>query len=372
MGGIIGSVAQVAIPAAAAVFGGPAAAAFMGTSAAVGSAAAGALAGGLTSAATGGNVLAGAAMGGLGGYGMGGGFSSVPVLSTPSEIMAAAPGIDASTAAALSNGGLSAEQASIMVANGATTADMATVAQAYQSGSAPLLSSLSQGAQSFLTSPNGSRLMGSLVSGGAALYGASQTSDAALKAAQLSAQQSQNALNQQQQQFNIGQANQKPWMGAGQTALGAQLDLMGLPGGTTGSATNQLAQLQQSPGYQFQLQQGQQGLDASAAARGGMGSGKNAVAASDYNQNYASTAYGNRLNQLANLSTTGQNAASGMASQGMNYAGNVGNIMQNMGNTQGNALMTAANANQSGILGAAQAASNYFNPMPQNQSTLVR
>ena len=56
---------------------------------------------------------------------------------------------------------------------------------------------------------------------------------------------------------------------------------------------NNLAELQATPGYQFQLQQGQQQLGQSAAARGGLLSGAQMKASQNYAQNQASTGFQN-------------------------------------------------------------------------------
>jgi hypothetical protein len=52
-----------------------------------------------------------------------------------------------------------------------------------------------------------------------------------------------------------------------------------------------LAELQATPGYQFQLQQGQKQLDQSAAARGGLLSGAQMQAAQQYGQKQAATGF---------------------------------------------------------------------------------
>lgn len=79
-----------------------------------------------------------------------------------------------------------------------------------------------------------------------------------------------------------------------------------------------LAELQATPGYQFQLEQGQKQLDQSAAARGGLLSGAQLQAAQQYGQKQAATgfqaaweraqnAYMNAFN-VHNAGQTGQRA----------------------------------------------------------------
>ena len=344
MGGFISSAIGVVAPIAGAIFGGPVGAAIGGA---------------IGAAATGGNVLQGAVMGGIGSYvggALGGGATAGG--ATAADIAAAVPGIAASDAAVLANAGITAAGAS-----GLTAAEAATAAQAYVTAAAA--GTGIQGAISQLTTaPNAMKLIGALTQGAASVYGSQQVAQSAQNAAAINQAATQSALALQATQFNQSQANQQPWLTAGTQALGAQQDLMGL--GANGAA-GQLTALQSSPGYQFQLDQGNKGLTNSLAARGGMGSGASAVAASKYNQDYASTAYNNRLAQLSSLSTTGQNTATGMGAQAMNYANNASATGIAGSNTQANAGLVAAQANQSGLVGASNALMGYLNP---SQSTL--
>lgn len=187
-------------------------------------------------------------------------------------------------------------------------------------------------------------------------YGAEENRKAIGEAASGQQQASNLSLAEMKRQFDLQQNQMYPWMQAGRGALTEQQALMGLGGDTQGS----LASLMNSPGYQFRLQEGQRGLEGGLAARGGMGSGKAMTAATQYGQNFASNEYGNRLNQLAGLSGTGQSAASNMGNAGMNYAGNVGNVLMSNANAQGAAGMAGANARQSGLLGGAQLGLNMY------------
>lgn len=105
-----------------------------------------------------------------------------------------------------------------------------------------------------------------------------------------------------------------------------------------------------SPWYDFQLEQGQQAIDGSAAARGNLFSGATLQAQQQMGQGLASADYGSYLSRLTGLSGMGQAAAAGQAAQ----AGNMGvansNALGAMGNAQaanaintGNALAGLAN-----------------------------
>lgn len=238
--------------------------------------------------------------------------------------------------AAVKSGELTSSQAD-EIRNGVYNASRASAAGAPSTGWTDTLSSA---AKSFI---NNTPLLAALAQGATSMYGANLAADSA-----------RNATQEATRQFNIGQANQAPWLAAGRDALGASLDLQGLPGGTTGNPNNQLAALQSAPGYQFRKQLGDQAFNAMIGKSGGMTSGKAYTGAIDWNQNFASNEYGNRLNQLAGLSGTGQAQANNMANQGAGY-----------GQMIGNSGLIAGQLTQSGITGAGNALASYLNP-PKN------
>lgn len=74
---------------------------------------------------------------------------------------------------------------------------------------------------------------------------------------------------------------------------------------------NQLLQdpskIQQTAGYQFQLGQGNEAINRSAAAKGMLNSGNVLAELAKYGQGMASTEYGNQVNRLAGLMQGAQN-----------------------------------------------------------------
>jgi hypothetical protein len=102
---------------------------------------------------------------------------------------------------------------------------------------------------------------------------------------------------------------------------------------------------QYSPAYQFQLQQGQQGvLSGDASSRGAL-SGSAYKDLMDYNQNLANTSFNNAFNQyqtqqnntynrLFQLANLGQNAAANTGQQGTALTGQIGQALTNIGTAQ--------------------------------------
>jgi hypothetical protein len=184
------------------------------------------------------------------------------------------------------------------------------------------------------------------------------------------AQHQQNILNMKMLNAGREEANAalQPWVQSGQSANQQMTDYLndykpyGMqqykkdPGYTP--MVNSLEELQQTPGYMFQLEQGQQAIDNSAAARGSLLSGRQLKATNDYAQNVASTGYQSaweraqrayqsafdrnqsqglqRFSQLAQTSQQGLGAAGQQGSNTLNAFGNIagGNIQsQNNLNT---------------------------------------
>ena len=115
--------------------------------------------------------------------------------------------------------------------------------------------------------------------GGGAVIGGLLSSSATKSAAQTQANAAQNAINTQQAMYQQNAGNLAPWMTQGQQAGGQLNYLMGLgptSGGNLNTAMGSYGSLatpfsqtnwQADPGYAFRLQQGQQALERSAAAR---------------------------------------------------------------------------------------------------------
>lgn len=89
-----------------------------------------------------------------------------------------------------------------------------------------------------------------------------------------------------------------------------------------------------TPGYDFRLQQGQDQINASAAAGGNFFSGATLKAGAEYGQNFASNEYGNYLNGLRSMASGGQAAAGQSAAAGQNFAAGASNALGSIGNAQ--------------------------------------
>lgn len=204
----------------------------------------------------------------------------------------------------------------------------------------------------------------------AAVAGAAISADAQRsagnKAADAQRRASEDANELQRYIFDQTRQDNLPALGARNSALSQLQQLLGI-GKSTGAGFGSLNQqftgenLQNDPGYQFGLNQGNQAIERSAAARGGLYSGATMKALQRYGQDYGGTKFNEAFNRfqatndarfgrLASLAGLGQAGSSQVAQAGQNYASNVGNNLIGMGNVnaanqinQGNQLSNGVN-----------------------------
>lgn len=198
---------------------------------------------------------------------------------------------------------------------------------------------------------------------------------AAKSAAQTQANAANNAQQISEQEFNTITGQEQPFMQAGYGALsslnqglgiGAPNSSAGGPayGSLTAPFTAQNFQ-QLSPAYQFQQQQGMQGvLNGDSSSQGAL-SGATSKDLIGYNQNLANTSFSNAFNmyqtqnqnvynRLSGIAQLGQNAASNTGQQGTALAGQAAQSATNVGTAQAAGTIGQANA-ASGALGSLSA-----------------
>lgn len=131
--------------------------------------------------------------------------------------------------------------------------------------------------------------------------------------------------------------------------------------------------LANEPGYQFGLQQGQQGIDRRAAAGGNYFSGAALKGAARFGNDYASTKFGEAFNRDSANKTRIYNFLSGGASLGQNAAAQTGNAGQAMAQQVGANTMGAANASGAAGIASANSLSNGVSSLAgaYNQNQLV-
>jgi hypothetical protein len=216
------------------------------------------------------------------------------------------------------------------------------------------------------------------ISAGTSLLGGILGSNAASNASaeQIAAEQKAQQELQQQEQTALG--NYSPYLNAGSAATGTLSQMLATPGqGLLTPWTQQFtaptaAQAAATPGYQFQLQQGENAIQNSAAAGGGLLSGNTLAAMNNYAQG---TAAGNYQNTFNNALTQYQNAYQtflnnqnntysrlmGVSNQGLNAAGGAAQTSAQFGGDIASLYGQEGAAKAGGTLGSANAWSGALN-----------
>jgi hypothetical protein len=241
-----------------------------------------------------------------------------------------------------------------------------------------------------------------VVGAGASVYSSDKAASAQTHAANEAAAQNQNF-------FNIDQANAQPFIQAGESAQaqlpGAEANyqpyinagtnasnkITGLEGGNgVGGNGVALSTLESLPGYQFANIQGLKSTQNSATERGLGLSGAALKGAASYSTGLANTYYNNLLSGLQNTASTGlsatsglsgtiqnqigtgANAAAGLGTNAVQTGSNIGNNLIGAGNAQagasiatGNAIGSAASSVPGGII-AGQLLQNFNNQNGNN------
>lgn len=112
---------------------------------------------------------------------------------------------------------------------------------------------------------------------------------------------------------------------------------------------------QADPGYQFRLDEGNKGIERSAAARGGQLSGATMKALARFGQDTASNEYQNAYNRFNNDQSTQFNRLSGIAGTGQQQVNALGQAGQNYANSVGNNTMNTANRIADNTIGVGNA-----------------
>ena len=207
------------------------------------------------------------------------------------------------------------------------------------------------------------------------ITGANKQAKAAKKAADQQAAAAEKASQIQKDMFDQVRGDLDPYRTAGSTAL--QQLMTGMKPDGYFNQTYSGQDIYDDPSYQFRVNQGNNAIQGSAAAQGGLLSGATLKALQGYGQDMASQEYQNaynrfnadqtnQYNRLSNLVGIGQNAAAQTGNAGTQTAQAIaGNTMQGA-NAQAAGTIAAGNATANGfgsLLGLAGTAAKFMNPV---------
>lgn len=202
----------------------------------------------------------------------------------------------------------------------------------------------------------GGAAIGALGSAASGLIG----SDASQSAADTQSAASGRLAAQQNGMYQQNQQNLQPYMQGGNVAL-SSLGGKLANGSLGGQFTQQDYLNNKDPGYDFQLNQGNNALLNSQAAGDGVLSGSALKGMINYNQGMASTGYQNAYQRWLGSQQNTFGQLSGVASMGENAAAGAGTTGASYANSLGTTITGGANAQASGMIGSATALSNGIN-----------
>ena len=224
----------------------------------------------------------------------------------------------------------------------------------------------------------GSQLLSGAIGGKGAQQSSGILANSAMQGAQASAQGNENATANLYAMENTTRQDYSPYMQQGKVALSSLMGKIN-SGQLGGSFTGADYLANKDPGYDFQLQQGNQALQNSQAARDGVMSGPAMKGLIDYNQGMASTGYqnaynrwlssqGNTYNQLAGVAGIGKDAAAAGAGNAQKFSSGIGETMLGRGNSLAAGQVGAANNYSKAVDGIGSQMYALSGMAPQNSS----
>jgi hypothetical protein len=177
---------------------------------------------------------------------------------------------------------------------------------------------------------------------GAQMLGSWMGADAAKGAADTQAASARDALALQTRAYDDSVARSKPFYDTSVAANNKLSGLLGLNG------QKPVDVMENDPGYQFRLSEGQKAVENSGSARGMTLSGGTLKALQKYGQGFASNEYNNVYNRLSGTAGGGQ-VANNVNNLSTNFANNAGNTMTDIGRVNAGGQVGSANAWSSGI-----------------------
>lgn len=166
----------------------------------------------------------------------------------------------------------------------------------------------------------------SFVSG---IFGGGSKKKAAQKAADAQIAFAQKGLDETKRQFDQSRADQLPWLEAGQDALAAQTDLLGLGGADEQAAA--IAALKGSPLFASLFATGNEAILGNAAATGNLRGGNTINDLAGFGRDTLSQVIQSQLANLGGISAQGGATGAGLGALGANAAGSMANLFNQQG-----------------------------------------
>ena len=197
-----------------------------------------------------------------------------------------------------------------------------------------------------------------LLGAGASIWGANKAAEVQKGAADQAAAVQREGLDFQKGVFNTQKANYdtasgnlNPFIKTGTGATNLLSSFYGLNGNNPALGDSALAAFSNSPDYKFAMKEGVGALDNSAAAKGGLLSGNQLRAVTEYGSGLATQNLTNYLSRLSGMAGQGIQAGGMLGQLGTNLGTGVSGQVGQSSNNIANSTMAGGTAEASGILG---------------------
>lgn len=200
------------------------------------------------------------------------------------------------------------------------------------------------------------------------LASAEQQRKAASSASSAQQQSAQMGIDEQRRQFDELRRLLEPYTQAGLPALKQQQALLGLEGPEAQQAA--INAIQNQPGFQAMIQQGENAMLQNASATGGLRGGNLQGAMAQFRPQMLAQAIQDQYSRLGGMTSLGQQSAAGVGTAGMETGRGIAALLGQMGAAQAGGILGAAQAQQKmygslmqgmgGIYGAAMDKRNPF------------
>lgn len=185
------------------------------------------------------------------------------------------------------------------------------------------------------------KAIGGIVGG---ITGTNAAASGAQDAANTQSGAAQAGIDEQKRQFDKLVALMAPYVTAGNQAIGAQGNLLGLGGAAKQQAA--IAGIENSPYFQATAKQGEDAILQNASATGGLRGGNTQGALAQFRPQLLNQLVQQQYSNLGGLTQIGQASASGQASAGVNTGSNISNLLGQQGQAIAGGQIAQGNAQQ--------------------------
>lgn len=181
---------------------------------------------------------------------------------------------------------------------------------------------------------------------------------AAKDAGKAQARASDEAIAEQQRQFDYQKELLQPYVDFGDDATVELRQLAGLDGEQ--AQAQAIQSIEQGPEFLSLYKQGEQAILANASATGGLRGGNTQEALAKFRPQLLSAQISDRYSRLGAFSNQGQSAAAGTANLSQGFAANTSQILAQRGAAQAGASLGAARGYGNAIGGIGEAIGGYY------------